>query len=217
MEINAQKGLEGLYQDLHLLQNKQFGLPQHLEKVDQTLEKWILETDTSDKAVSYYFNVFSFSGKEQTTMGMALLTAAFLLRRKQGGAACSVLMAVGGGWLINETLKRLIKRPRPLSLNALSKHSNSYSFPSGHSNLAVCYYGALAWLSLRILKRPPSRCGWLFLMLYVVLMIGISRVYRREHYPTDVLGGYLVGSLWLSIVMITMTIYKRKPQPPDQK
>jgi undecaprenyl-diphosphatase len=193
---------------LDRLQNQQVGIPSALGKLDEHLTGLILEP--KNRWLDFYFKFFSLSGKEPTTFGLALLTAALLIRRKQGVKGWSMLVAVGGGWLINQLLKRTVRRPRPLSLNSLRNHSRTFSFPSAHTNLSVCYYGMLAWLGLGFFKRPLSRSGWLLLMLGLMLMIGTSRVYRQEHHPSDVLAGYLVGSLWLSLVIGGATIYEGK-------
>lgn len=188
------------------LQNQQAGIVKPLGELDQNLKWLIIEPENG--AIDWYFKFFSLTGKEPTTISLSLLTASLLLRRKQRTAAFSMLAAVGGGWLLNQLLKRIIRRPRPLSLNTLRNHPKTFSFPSAHTNLAVCYYGTMAWLGWRFFKRPLSRGAWLLLMLFVIVMIGLSRIYRKEHHPSDVLAAYLLGGLWLSMVMVGAKFYK---------
>jgi undecaprenyl-diphosphatase len=200
---------------LDRVQNKQLGLPEGIKDVDEKLEKLIVHPRNS--SLDTYYRIFSTLGKEPTVLSMSTLTAGLLWQRKQYLAAGSMLLAVGGGLALNYLLKFTVKRPRPITVNVLKKKNQSFSFPSSHTNLSLCYYGVLAWLGLRFFKNPVSRTGWLLLMLYLVLMIGTSRVYNKKHHPTDVLGGYLAGSIWLLIVLVSTSLYERKQQKKEQK
>lgn len=155
----------------------------------------------SSPILDRYFGTFSIIGKEQVTLGLSFGTFLFLLRRKQFYPAWLVILATVGGWLLSKSIKPIFRRSRPASLKTLLHHSDSYSFPSGHSLLASCYYGSLVWLGFRLFKGKLGKLGWTFFMLYIILMIGGSRFYRKEHYPSDVLAGYLIGVTWLLILL----------------
>ncbi len=119
----------------------------------------------------------------------------------------AVLLACAIPWalVLNETLKLHFHRARPgLPWSIGDEHT--YSFPSGHSLFAVVLYGMLAWLALERGHRWPI--GFAVAM---PLAIGLSRVYLGMHYPTDVLGGYIVGLFWLCAVM-AMERFVRPPQ-----
>jgi undecaprenyl-diphosphatase len=192
------------------IQDRLAGVPESLSEWDDELAKII--RSHPNKALDRYFTVFRLLGKEPTTFSLAVLTFGFLFKRKQIAAAWAVVLAVGGSWLINQILKRTMKRPRPLSLNTLRRHANTYSFPSAHANLAMCYYGFLAWLGLKFFKNPLARAIWALLMLYFILMIGVSRVYDKEHHPTDVLSSYAIGGVWLTILLIVTSRFEGKQE-----
>lgn len=123
------------------------------------------------------------------------------------GIVCTVAIASG----LNFIISRLVARPRPLPTDCLAPHDcvsvlstiPVYSFPSGHTETDVVYYGFLLYLSF----TPPVR-QWryhYYLLPFQVfaaldiLLIGYSRILEGEHWLTDVLAGYLSGALWLAL------------------
>ncbi|MCW2636920.1 MAG: phospholipid phosphatase [Blastococcus sp.] len=104
--------------------------------------------------------------------------------------------AVGGATLTSTVIKLVVARPRPES-GALV-HALGYAFPSGHSTTA-----AAAWLSTAVVlasltPRRAWRAGLGVVAIAVVLLVGVSRVYLGVHAPTDVLGGWALGALWVA-------------------
>lgn len=139
------------------------------------------------------------------------LTAAtmlvFLAFRRRSEAAGIVLSAAGGG-LLNSLLKTLIHRPRPASdLVTVLFQQPSLSFPSGHVMFYVAYFGFLFFVAYALLPRGSHlRRLALLLAALPVALIGLSRVYLGAHWPSDTLGAYLVGSLWLAF---SLDMYRR--------
>lgn len=118
-----------------------------------------------------------------------VLTLALMIpkRTRKAGivAACSLLL----GFLItNVTLKPLVDRVRPYNYSdviiPLGRIPVESSFPSGHT----CASFACALIYVRML---PKKCGISLLVLAV--LISLSRLYLCVHFPTDVLGGFLVA------------------------
>jgi membrane-associated phospholipid phosphatase len=139
------------------------------------------------------------------------------VRRRRGKSAVlwfqsaiflAVIVPLSTG--INIFIAALVDRPRPSSLTAPIRHHTQLiqlpSFPSGHTEHAVIFYGFLLYLSF---SKPVRewRYRWLLipLQLYAVfdiLSIGISRIVAEDHWITDILGGYLEGVLELYIFII---------------
>ncbi len=107
---------------------------------------------------------------------------------------------------LDQLIGFLVARPRPSSpLIHVYMHETVPSFPSGHVENDVVYYGFLLYLSF---TKPVSewRYRWLLIpfQLYAVLnilLIGYSRVYEGSHWLTDALAGYLAGALWLVLLI----------------
>ena len=104
--------------------------------------------------------------------------------------------------LVNVLVKSLIRRPRPtIDLVQVLKTLDSYSFPSGHVMFYVGFFGFLWFLAYTLLKRSIWRTLLLIFFGTLIALVGISRIYLGEHWPSDVLGAYLLGGLTLAGIL----------------
>lgn len=99
--------------------------------------------------------------------------------------------------LLNQALKFAIQRPRPEGFRLVD--ATGFSFPSGHSMVAMAVFGLLAWYVWRYEKNPRRRAVLLVLLGFVVVMVGVSRIYLGVHYASDVLGGFCMSLIWLAL------------------
>ncbi len=106
------------------------------------------------------------------------------------------LLAFGAGI----ALKRFIHRSRPGHLEIENFGLKSYSFPSGHAFGSVIFYGLFAIIDARHLLFPWDFLSSLVIWT-VIILIGVSRVYLKSHYPSDVIGGWLFGAAALTIIV----------------
>ena len=104
------------------------------------------------------------------------------------------------GTVVGSVIKLIVYRPRPSAdlIHSLGKLDTS-SFPSGHVLLASCFYGFLAFLAYTLLKPSWPRTVLLVLIGLVIALMGPSRIYLGQHWFSDVLGAYVLGSLWLTL------------------
>lgn len=123
------------------------------------------------------------------------LSVIYLLLIRKRITALVVLISVLGGWLISNTLKLGVARPRPDLVPHLVE-VNDLSFPSGHAMLSAVTYLTLGLLLAQMQPSRAARYYFVVVAILLTLTIGLSRVYLGVHYPTDVLGGWSAGSAW---------------------
>lgn len=153
---------------------------------------------------------------------LAVLVATLFVARRQavgvrGRSAwravfLPALVAFLGSGLTVQLLKRAVPRLRPSNLPdalvAPDERIFHNSFPSGHTATAF----ALAfWLFLQLYRTRHRLWGYGALLL--AGLVGLSRIYRGVHYPSDVLAGALIGVLWGAVAYLTLSA-PLMPAPP---
>ncbi len=119
------------------------------------------------------------------------------------------LIAISGSQLFEALGKFLFHRARPGRAVYLE---TSYSFPSGHASFAIAFWGFVVYFFWRNVRNWNRRINILFIGLIIVIAIGFSRLYLGVHFLSDVIGGYLIGLLWLiiGISLVEWFYYRRK-------
>ena len=142
-------------------------------------------------------------GEPTVLVGGGFIAAAWLTWRKHGRLALALLLIVLLGRGLSEVQKYMIARVRP-DLEPHLVVVRTSSFPSGHATSSMISYLTLAL----VLSRHSSwhRAAALGAILLSVL-IGTSRVMLGVHWPSDVVGGWAFGLLW---VLLTLRIAERE-------
>ena len=110
------------------------------------------------------------------------------------------------------SIKYFLQRQRPL-VPLISK-VHGYSFPSGHTFSSVTFFGILAYIAYRNIKRPLLRWAVIIFLIVCVILVGFSRVYLRLHYASDVIAGFSLGVLWL--ILAEWFLLKTEQTPLQQ-
>jgi len=140
---------------------------------------------------------------------MVLVLRVWLGRWRESGA---LVAAIVGELLVFLIVTALVNRPRP-DVPHLDAAPPTSSFPSGHTGAAVAFYGCLAVLMVRQLRPRWFAATITTVLCMVPIAVGVSRLYRGMHHPTDVLFGALGGGLWLALVLTTLL--PASPRRPD--
>lgn len=144
----------------------------------------------------------TFFGSLKFFLPASLIAPYWMRRRGYGPHALALLLAMGGGWALNELLKAWFNRPRPTSALLFQL---GLSFPSGHAMMSMAFYGCLAWL----LAREYGRWNWAAALMLWAVLIGLTRVYLHVHYFTDVLAGFAGGVSWLLLLRAGLRVFRK--------
>lgn len=133
------------------------------------------------------------------TMRLLLLAAVvWLLVRRENRQALWLVLAGTLGWVLQQSAKALVGRERPHWPDPVDSAAYA-AFPSGHAMTAALVCGALLWL---LLLRLPARSPWGLAACAVAFVsvagVGFTRVYLGVHWPSDVLGGWLLAAAVLT-------------------
>ncbi|OLB77824.1 MAG: hypothetical protein AUI14_15020 [Actinobacteria bacterium 13_2_20CM_2_71_6] len=138
-------------------------------------------------------------------------TGYLLLRRGDRRTAVAVWVTYLGAVALYALAKPLVDRPRPPAADLIGR-ATGLSFPSGHAAQALAAWSILAVVAGAGRSRR-TRIAALAVAAFVVLVVGVSRVYLGAHWLTDVLAGYALTGTWLAILT---ALSLRRAQPPAE-
>jgi membrane-associated phospholipid phosphatase len=152
----------------------------------------------------YFMRAESWPGDEMiwaATLVLAVFIGLLVLRAWR--PAVTLLLAVCLGQVLMFSVKEFVERPRPPAelRKVYIEPWDIHSFPSGHTTHYVVFFGFLFFLALGMLRPRLLRWAALGLLGSLVVLVGLARVYLGAHWPTDVLGGYLLGGAVLGIAV----------------
>ncbi|UOG76181.1 phosphatase PAP2 family protein [Hymenobacter tibetensis] len=152
-----------------------------------------------------------------TVIGCLLIDWFLLVRRHRWHSLLVPVVALGSITL-NLALKQVYHRPRPL-LPLVS--ASGLSFPSGHAMISASFYGLLIYLTYTYMQKSVWRWPIIGALALLIVLVGLTRVYLRVHYATDVLAGFTAGLVWLLVaipVLKQVEIRLKKPlQLPEKQ
>ncbi|HTK35273.1 MAG TPA: phosphatase PAP2 family protein [Caulobacteraceae bacterium] len=143
---------------------------------------------------------------------LSLAIVGYLLLTRRPVDALLIAGSIGGGSLLNTALKLGLGRDRPEVVPHLVQVHNA-SFPSGHAMLSAVAYLTIGAMLARAETSSRVRAYLLSTAVILVVLIGLSRLYLGVHWPTDVVGGWCLGSAWaLGVVALARRL--RGPRSP---
>lgn len=146
----------------------------------------------------------SYFGDGWVLVFMVFVVAAICAMKKKWIEAAFVIATLSSS-ILTGVLKYIVGRPRPQGLTfsptGIFESFSQYAYPSGHVLFFVVFFGFVAYLSWKFL------CGllrWIVLSacFMLIVLIGPSRIYLDEHWVSDVIGSYLIGTFWLVILIL---------------
>jgi undecaprenyl-diphosphatase len=144
-----------------------------------------------------------------TVLIVSLVIYFLLSKNKRSGVVTHLITAGVGASVLSAALKSYFERSRPDLINRLVE-VEGYSYPSGHSLGSAAIYFTLAVICSQALHGKVKRAFCVGLFLFLILCIGISRMYLGVHYFSDVTAGICVGIAWASLLTSALAFIKER-------
>lgn len=150
-----------------------------------------------------FFTFISNSSNPEPQIFISLLVfiILYLMKNKLEAICCAFNICATG--VTNLILKNTVKRFRPMEIRLIDAHG--YSFPSGHASISTAIAIVLIYFLFKKMKNKKIAYILSGLIIIYLILVAISRVYLGVHYPTDVLGGWVIAVIWS---YITISAYK---------
>ena len=168
---------------------------------DSQVTRWLVDHRTP--AWTDAMRIVTWLGSSAVVVPLSILVVVVLLIGRRRWLAVFVALAVGGASLLSVLAKDVIGRGRP-PVDIRLQQSHSSAFPSGHSTQAAATYFALALVVTILTRSRPLRATAWTVAALIVFLVGLSRIYLGMHWATDVLGGWLLGSLWVAGLTVAL-------------
>ena len=180
-----------------------------LDKESFTFDKEILLTlrELHTPVLDKVMLGFTFLGEPVILLIVCLVIGTWLLIRGQRSQATILIIAAGGAVALNNLLKVLFGRARPMLWERVVD-VGQYSFPSGHAMISMVIFGTIGYLLSS--KFPLWRIGIISLTILLVTGIGLSRLYLGVHWPTDIVAGYAAGLVWLITCIFSLQVWQER-------
>jgi undecaprenyl-diphosphatase len=136
-----------------------------------------------------------------------ILVIYFLALKKQRWFSIKIPVISLSSLLLMFILKQFFHRERPLT--PLLYEARGLSFPSGHALMSCTFYGLLIYLSWNGIKNRVAKYTLTIFLLILILIIGLSRIYLRVHYASDVMAGFSLGVVWLVLSLFILNKIER--------
>ena len=147
--------------------------------------------------IDWLLLVLPWFGTNITLMPAVAIAAVWLHRRGRSMLALHLMVMQVGAFTMNPLLKDLFDRPRPALWEMRGQFAWT-SYPSGHAIASVA-----SLFTIAIILRRERGWGWPFPVAIAMLVLtAYSRLYLGVHWPTDVIGGLMMGAIWLAATLI---------------
>jgi undecaprenyl-diphosphatase len=172
------------------------------ERVFRYLETHISSINTG------VMQFFSFLGSHYFLIPANILIAAyFLFIKKQTWYSIKIPVISLSSLLLMFALKQFFHRDRPLE--PLLHPAKGLSFPSGHALMSLAFYGLLLYITRESIENKTLKLVLITILVLMIFFIGLSRIYLRVHYASDVLAGFSLGLIWLVLSLAILNKIER--------
>lgn len=170
-------------------------LTNHVNFIDTTIYELIIKLKSDSFTKFMKFITFFASTKFITSIVIIL----FIISLFKGKLPLIVNWIILGEMLINNIIKVIVKRDRPTLINLVTE--TTYSFPSGHTMIAVVLYGLLIYLCNKSNINKKFKIIFSVLFTILIILIMMSRIYLGAHFFSDVIAGACLAMCYLLLMI----------------
>lgn len=170
-----------------------------LTRFDVLLAQWLVAH--RDEALTAFMLAVTHMHDTLPVVMTVVLASAVLLRRGEYRWLATLVAATAGGTLLNTLLKHAFQRARP-EVDRLGQVLPTFSFPSGHVAAATLLYGFLAAYAVGHVKHDAWRAVALCAAAFMIVLVGVTRMYLGAHFLSDVLGAFAAAIAWLALCLM---------------
>ena len=156
--------------------------------------------NSSNPILLAIMRLISFIGSETILFPAMVIVIIYTFVKKRYFIAKILLANTLANWVFNYILKWIFQRTRPFDYALVTQGGLSY--PSGHSMVTMSMYLAIAYLLSRNIHDGLKKINIYIIASAFIILMGISRMYLGVHWPTDIIGGYIMGYLFFNITVI---------------
>lgn len=161
---------------------------------------------------SSFMRFFWFTTAPGALISLILLTFAWIMLKGRNRFLETrfLIIVIAGGELLEELLRFVFHRLGPSGLSAVGHMK--YTFPSEQALMAVVAYGFAVFMIIRHTEKPWFGTAASLITLILCLFSGLSALFFRLQYPSDVLAGYVFGGVWLSLNIVLLEVFRILPE-----
>jgi undecaprenyl-diphosphatase len=164
----------------------------------------------SDSVTTFFKLITKLCNEKFIIIATVLIFIILLFKKKKVGFILTLNVLLCSG--LNTLIKHIFLRPRPVGLKLIKQ--GGYSFPSGHSMMAVAFFGILIYLVCKSKWKKWIKILLSSLLTVLILLIGISRIYLGVHFASDVLAGFAIALSYL--IIFTSVVFKDKKKKSQE-
>ena len=179
----------------------------HLMKLDTHIRDWARllryrdEHDhTTDRVLrTWFFRFWTNFASAPSLIVLSLGLAIWALKTEQAHATLYFFpgFCYMGSSFLSLFSKKIFKRPRPVRAEGSFGHKmTDASFPSGHSLTSFCFWTGCVLAAAQLGAGAIVYAALAVFAILTVFFTGLSRIYMGVHFPSDVVGGYVIGLVW---------------------
>jgi YegS/Rv2252/BmrU family lipid kinase len=174
---------------------------QPLYDLDQALGEGPQAWTASTPGAYEVFHAIEVAFSVPVLTGATVLVCLLLVLRHHVRAAVWTVLVMGGASLTTTVLKNLFDRPRPEWEDPFHV-LHTYSFPSGHATGVAGALGVAVVLTQVFARKRSLRRSMTVVWVFLLLVVGLDRIFLGVHNVSDVVAGYCVGFLWVLLALI---------------